>query len=329
MVRWRSSRERRALGGDATSKDPFDGRFQVPVAGGSLNVAYAGPAPAEAKVVVLAVHGITASLMAWRAVARHLAGGTGACLIAPDLRGRGGSAALPGPYGLATHVHDLIATLDHVGAQRAVMVGHSMGAHVAALLAAEQPHRVAGLVLVDGGLPCPAPLDASQEEPEDAGAAPARMETPCASADEYLAGWRKHPAFARAWDDDVEAYARYDIADDGCGARCVVSEEAVMADSFDLLFDGATRRAIIRVRARTRLLRAPRGPLDDDCPVIPREYLDDLAVQHPQLDVEHVPDTNHYTILLGNSPGPARVATAIATAIRDAEGSRGGGRAAA
>jgi hypothetical protein len=69
--------------------------------------------------------------------------------------------------------------------------------------------------------------------------------------------------------------------------------------------------------------------LDDDCPVIPREYLDDLAVHHPHLDVEHVPDTNHYTILLGNSPGPARVATAIATAIRDAEGSCGGGRAAA
>jgi lipase len=325
MARRTIYRKRRAPFGDRMSSDPFDGRLEVPVEGGTLNVAYAGPPPDRAESVVLAVHGITASLMAWRAVARHLAGRTGACLLAPDLRGRGRSAALPGPYGVASHVRDLVGALDHLGVRRAVMVGHSMGAHVVARLSVEHPDRVAGIVLVDGGLPRPAPLDASQEEPEDGDQGPGRMETPCASEHEYVAGWRTHPAFRRAWDADVEAYARYDMADDGLGPRCAVSEEAVMADSFDLLFDGATRTAITRVGSRTRLLRAPRGPLDDDCPVIPREYLDELAVGHPHLEVEHVPDTNHYTILMGKSPGSERVATAIATAIREA----GAGRAAA
>jgi hypothetical protein len=133
-----------------------------------------------------------------------------------------------------------------------------------------------------------------------------------------------HPAFERAWDDDVEAYARYDMADDGSSAHCVVCQEAVMADGFDFVFDGVTRGAVTSVRAPIRLLRAPRGPLDDDCPVIPRAYLDAFAADHPYVDVENVPDTNHYTLILGSSPGPARVAAAIEAAIRGAEDSWAG-----
>jgi lipase len=302
---------------DQASPDLLDARFEVPVAGGALNVGYAGPPPEAAASVVLAVHGVTASHVAWRTVARELAGRTAACLVAPDLRGRGRSATLPCPYGLATHVDDLTAVLDHVGADRAVMVGHSMGAHVAARLAADQPRRAAGLVLVDGGLPRIAPMHESEGEPDSDDPAPGRM--PCDTPDEYLAGWRAHPAFTRAWDDDVEAYARYDMSHDGRTARCVVNEDAVQADSFDLVFDNVTRRAIGRVRAPVRLLRAPRGPLDDHRPVIPDDYLEAFAADHPDVDVERVPDTNHYTLILGSSPGPARVAAAVEAAVRDAE----------
>jgi lipase len=324
---WRTTGYR-APAGDPTSSDPFDGSFEVPVAGGALNVAYAGPPPDEADAVVLAVHGVSASHMAWRTVARQLSGRTRACLVAPDLRGRGRSAALPHPYGLQSHLNDLTAALDHLGVERAVMVGHSMGAHVAARLAAEQPHRAGALVLVDGGLPRAAPVEASDAELDD-GETPGRPETRCTSRDEYLASWRTHPAFEHAWDDDVAAYARYDMAEDGPNARCVVCQEALMADGFDFVFDGVTRGALTRVRAPISLLRAPRGPLDDHCPVIPRAYLDNFAADHPHVDVESVPDTNHYTLLLGNSPGPARVAAAIERAVRDAETSCRGYEAAA
>jgi hypothetical protein len=49
-----------------------------------------------------------------------------------------------------------------------------------------------------------------------------------------------------------------------------------------------------------------------------RGYLDAYAADTPHLHVEHVPETNHYTLILGNSPGPCRVAAAIESAIRDA-----------
>jgi pimeloyl-ACP methyl ester carboxylesterase len=291
----------------------------VPVAGGALNVACAGPPADAADAIVLAVHGVTASHMAWRAVAREFPERTRACFLAPDLRGRGRSATLPDPYGIATHLSDLTAVLDHAEARHAVLVGHSMGAHVVARFAAEQPERVAGVVLLDGGLPMPASPHDWDEEPGDVDPRGARMESPCKSEDEYVAEWRAHPAFADAWDDDVDAYARYDMADDRDGVRCVVREEAVMADIFDLMFDGQTRTAITRVPARVRLLRSPRGPLDDDCAVIPQAFLDEFATEHSRVEVEHVPDTNHYTLILGNSPGPSRVAAAIGAAVRDVE----------
>ncbi len=50
----------------------------------------AGPAVAPA---VLAVHGVTASHVAWRAVTRQL---PELRLVAPDLRGRGAAATCPG-----------------------------------------------------------------------------------------------------------------------------------------------------------------------------------------------------------------------------------------
>jgi len=120
----------------------------VPVDGGDLRVGFR-PGKADAPVVVL-VHGITANHLSWSMVADQL--GDDATLLAPDLRGRAGSASVPGPFGMAKHARDLVAVLDHIGVGRATIVGHSMGAYVAAAFAVNHDDRLAGLVLVDGGV---------------------------------------------------------------------------------------------------------------------------------------------------------------------------------
>jgi lipase len=292
--------------------DPFAASAAVPVAGGTLHVPRSGPPACAAEVVVLAVHGVTASHMAWRAVARSLRDDAGMCVLAPDLRGRGRSATLPGPYGLAAHVADLVAVLDHAGVRRATVVGHSMGAHVASRFAAQHPERAGGVVLLDGGLPLPAPLGELDDDLEDA-AAPAieRMEERFASVDDYVASWRAHPAFRRAWNHDVDAYARYEAAHDGGTVRCCVSEDAVLVDGVDLMADGLSRTPIACLEAPVHLVRAERGAFDDDNPAIPEQYLRGFAADHPHVTVEEVADVNHYTLLLGDSPGPARVADSI------------------
>ncbi|MCW3064280.1 MAG: alpha/beta hydrolase [Solirubrobacterales bacterium] len=292
--------------------DPFTARLEVPVSGGALHVAYAGPPADVAECVVLAVHGVTASLMTWRTVAREL--DERVCLVAPDLRGRGRSAKLPGPYGMAAHVADMIAVLDHVGATSAVLMGHSMGAYVAARLAAEHPERAAGVVMLDAGLPFPRPDDPDEMLGSAVANAVMRLGITFPSAEHYIEGWRAHPAFAHAWDDDIEAYARYDLVEDGRVARCTASREAVRADSRDIVLDDVTRTAFDRVRAPVQVLRAERGLFDDD-PLIPAETLHAFAAAHPSVRVEEVAGVNHYTLIMGASPGPPRVAAAIEASL--------------
>jgi pimeloyl-ACP methyl ester carboxylesterase len=297
--------------------DPFRSRYLVPVAGGTLAVAHAGPLPDRARAVVLAIHGITANMMAWRPVARELAG-VGVSTLAPDLRGRGESATLRGPYGLASHIADLLAVLDQVGVQHAVLAGHSMGAYVAARFGAEQPERVAGLVLVDGGVPFGgiAAEAAAAGHALTVGAAMARHALTFPSAEAYLEFWQQHPAFADAWNDDVAAYVLHDLAGKPGAFRYVVNMDAIEADSQEMLFDPVNGNAIDRARAHIRLLRAPRGTLDDENPMIPRAQLDAFSADHPAAEVEDVDGVNHYTLTLGESPGPARVAAAIEATAR-------------
>ncbi len=67
--------------------------LDVPLPDGTLRVLRWGRGPRHA----LALHGITASGVSWEPVAEALP--TEWSLFAVDLRGRGHSAHLPGPYG--------------------------------------------------------------------------------------------------------------------------------------------------------------------------------------------------------------------------------------
>lgn len=69
-------------------------------------------------------------------------------LIRLDLRGHGASEGSR-PATLERHAADIAAVLDCAGFRRAVLVGHSLGAHVAMYAAAAYPERVLGLALID------------------------------------------------------------------------------------------------------------------------------------------------------------------------------------
>ena len=327
--------------------EPFKRYLDVPVAGGALAVAQAGSPPRDSGPVVLVVHGMTSSHMVFRTVARELCStGRGVCLLAPDLRGRGRSAQLPGPFGIATHIADLVAVLDHAGAERAIVVGHSIGGDIAARFAADHPERTAALVLLDGGLPIrseaetprwdddaawddDARWDDDEEPDDDEGLEPRglaqriertleRLEKTWATVDEYVAFWRHHPSLKNAWDEDIDAYVQTDFVADEGGVRCAVQLMPVLTDITDLALDGRTRTSVVRVRAPVRLIRAERGLFDDD-PVLPQTELDEFLPQHPHISVELVPDVNHYTLLMGGGHGPRRVAATLAAMAADGD----------
>jgi pimeloyl-ACP methyl ester carboxylesterase len=285
-------------------------RRTIEVDGGALTVGMSGPARDRARAVVLAVHGITASLVSWSAVARALAADL--ALIAVDLRGRGASGPLPGPYGMRTHVADMQRVLDALDVGEVVAAGHSMGAYVAALLAAEHPDRVRSLVLVDGGFPLTPPPGIPAEEVVAAvvGPAVARLSMTFTDREEYHAFWRAHPAFARpgAWNDDVAAYLDYDLGGMPPELRSRVSADAVQTDGLELLTGDDVARAVTRVRCPIEIVRVERGLLDEPNPMVPMAIIAEMV--HGPHTVTTVPDLNHYTLVF-DSGGAAAVAAAI------------------
>ena len=71
-------------------------------------------------------------------------------VVAFDARGYGKSTWSPShDYSLDAQLKDVGNTLNHLGWDRAIIVGHSRGGSFALRYAAEHPERVAGLVLVD------------------------------------------------------------------------------------------------------------------------------------------------------------------------------------
>ncbi|WP_433255100.1 alpha/beta hydrolase [Streptosporangium sp. CA-135522] len=266
----------------------------VDVPGGRLRVARFGAGPR----LIVAVHGITASLMAWNAVARRLPAEWS--LVAMDLRGRGHSADLPGPYGLPRHAEDVRLVTRSLGAESdIVLTGHSMGAYVAALAAAD--HDYARVVLVDGGLPLPLPpgVDPDAALTAALGPALARLGRTFPSTDAYVDFFKAHPAFVGEWNDRMEDYVRYDAVGPEGAVRSRAREEAVLQDGRWLRVEvEAIGAALHAVKSPLSLLRAPRGLLDQPVGMIPAELAAEWTGRLPGLRDELVDDCNHYTILL-------------------------------
>jgi pimeloyl-ACP methyl ester carboxylesterase len=265
---------------------------------------------------VVAVHGITANSHAWLAVDRALGGR--AALLAVDLRGRGASHTLPPPYGMEAYARDLLAVLDACGLERAVLVGHSLGAYAVARFAADHPDRVRSVVLVDGGLTLPG-LE-QVDDPEAfvtafLGPALARLEMTFSDRDAYHAWWRAHPAFAGSdvASDDLVAYADHDLAGEPPALHSSVAKAAIRADAHELFEIGKPAH---RLTVPAAMLRAPRGLQNEPNPMIPAALAQTWADAAPeQRRVVEVPDVNHYTIVMG-ARGAGAVAQAIVHALQ-------------
>jgi pimeloyl-ACP methyl ester carboxylesterase len=293
--------------------DPYE-TLDLDVPGGALRV---GRWDKEAPVV-MAAHGITGNHLSFQGVARAL--GDRAVLVAPDLRGRGGSRGLPGPFGMRAHADDLIAVMDHLGIDRAPIIGHSMGAYVATVAADRHPDRVSALVLVDGGIALPLPdgVDPDAMVAGVLGPALTRLEMTFETRDAYVRFWHEHPAFgdAAVWNEDTDAWLLADLTGEEPELQTAASLESVRYDGRELLVDREVRSAFNRIRCRAVLLRATRGLLDQVPPLLPDELLDPLRATWPlQLEMV-VENTNHYTILLAARGASIIAAHAAAAASR-------------
>lgn len=258
--------------------------------------------------VVFAIHSFSSNAWSWAAVARHIDGR--ASIVAIDLRGRGFSHDVDGPFGIRQHAADVATVIRRFNASPAVVTGHSMGAFVALAAAERSAADVADIVLVDGGAPIPIADGADPQDRLDEllGSAIARLGRVWTDRVAYRSRWTEHPAFRDLMTPEVERYALSDLIACEGGFRSRVAERGVRIDGAELLVDPDLRAMLGRSRA-ARIVLAESGP-DTGPPLV-----DDATVAAwPQHHWRRVPDTNHYSVVLGE-PGAAIIAEELLACV--------------
>jgi pimeloyl-ACP methyl ester carboxylesterase len=194
------------------------------------------------------------------------------------------------------HNEDLLGLLDHFGLRKAVLVGHSLGAHIAVRFAATHPERVARLVLVDGG------IDVRHEVLESLRPAINRLGVEFPSLDMFLGFVRMLPMFEGRWNDYLERYFRYDVEELPAGTvRSKAARHAIEEEIGNL----ERERLWVyhhQIKAPTLIFRAPDGLLTPTDCLMTQDEAEAMAHAIPRAKLVVVPGTNHYTVLLGQHP---------------------------
>jgi pimeloyl-ACP methyl ester carboxylesterase len=116
------------------------------VDGVRINYKIGGQGPA-----VVLLHGYTQTSHMWMPLMPLLA--TAHTVIAPDLRGAGGSERTQNGYDKKTMAKDIRGLVHQLGYEQVSVVGHDIGLMVAYAYAAQYPSEVSKVVLMDAFLP--------------------------------------------------------------------------------------------------------------------------------------------------------------------------------
>jgi pimeloyl-ACP methyl ester carboxylesterase len=134
-------------------------------------------------------------------------------ILALDLRGRGLSGKPATGYTMADHAADVIALMDALDIERAVIGGHSFGGLLAMYLAAHFPERVKKIVVMDSAarLVNPQVIELIKPSLE-------RLGKTVPSWTDYLEALKKAPFYQGWWDATIESYFRADVQTNADGS---------------------------------------------------------------------------------------------------------------
>lgn len=267
-------------------------KFLIPVAGGELAVFRYGADHGEP---VLLIHGVTSSNRAFQLFADDLIA-RGKTPYAVDLRGRGDSNSLPGPFGMAQHAKDMLEVINYFKWHKPDVIGHSMGGFVVAALVGLYPDQVGRVVFADGGIPLPMPPGMTIEQimPLVLGPALARLSMTFESKDAYRDYWKPHPSFTRGWSKELEEYVDYDLRN----GKPATTAEAVSEDSQDLFGNVDVERGLNNLKEESLFIRAPRGLQNEEGGFYQLPILELVKPQYPMLKIVSLDDVNHYEMFL-------------------------------
>lgn len=245
---------------------------------------------------VVALPGLGSSGWAWEQLAETL---PGIDLYAVSLRGRGGSHLAKGEPGLAGHAGDVAAVIQELELDDVVLVGHSMGAYLAPVVAQVIPDRIKHLVLVDGGIPPQLPFFFRPATVRMAFRSQLRKgRGPFPDLDAVLKKARVAPML-EGYPDLVPVIRRMLERELGGRPGAYVARTDIdrcVADAVDTFFGAAVEPALAALTVPAHVLLAEHSKKTKDKPFISDAAAEAAVAKQPLLKVQRLPG-NHVTVV--------------------------------
>jgi pimeloyl-ACP methyl ester carboxylesterase len=240
---------------------------------------------------ILCIHGITANCRCWDALAEVLA--PEFQVIAMDLRGRGQSDKPSQGYSLEYHLRDINSLLDDLDLDRAVIMGHSLGAFIGLAFAAEYPDRTDQLILVDGA----GDLSPEQFDEIFTGIKPAldRLGQVFPSADAYLEKMKAAP-YIQPWSPVIETYYRYELEEIEGGVRTNIDPAHIQEEAANVR-QVKCAQFYPKIKAKVLILRAPKGLLSQKDLLLPDDVIEKMMTEISDVQRFDADGMNHYGLV--------------------------------
>lgn len=226
--------------------------------------------------------------------------------LAVDFRGRGLSSKPETGYSMAAYTADVVGLLDALAIETAVLVGHSFGALIAFIVAAQHPQRISHLINLDSSH-----LLITDRTVTLVKASLDRLALTLPSLDAYIEAMKQMPYLQGYWDAQIERFYRSDVCVHDNGTVTAHTRPHIIAETIDHEFAEPWVDHITAVQQPILMLNAPApyGPPGSP-PILSVEMAQETAVLCANCTYQQVPG-NHITMLFGEN------AHTVVTAVTD------------
>lgn len=241
---------------------------------------------------VIAIHGLTGNHAHMAMIGDYLAPEYN--YISYDVRGRGDSSPVAGTSSIQHHAEDLIELINTMDIQSPILIGHSMGAYIAAAAASQLP-SIKGVVLLDGaGVITP-------KEAEKITPVLNRLGKTFVSKEAYVEAVRPtYDAVGAPFQPYVEQSLSHEVGENSEGLyqfkgdAKAIHEDLLSAIEFD-------HEAILpKIQCPALVIYAKGSMLDS--PLYTEENFNKTREYTPNIEYATT-ESNHYTMALKHQPG--------------------------
>ena len=259
--------------------------YTVTINGNDIQVA---DYPGE-KGTIIAIHGLTGTHKNMHYYAEKFKGNYR--FIAVDLRGRGNSSETDAEPSIFKHAEDMIGLIQELKIENPILMGYSMGAFIAAIVASKLKSTQA-VILLDGA------AKASDHQRSIVQPSLGRISREFTSKEHYVEEIRKiYTNLGVVWNDVLQSTVEYEVGHVGDHWENKSTESRIVAD-FESFFTFDPKEICPQIECPVLLVYAE-GNIGSMPPLF---YLTDYEqTQQYTKNIETViSDCNHYTLVFEN-----------------------------